>query len=337
MTLCTPLEVQNMMDLGYAVLPIHGISDSKTCTCGKAECGSPGKHPRTRSGAKEASTDPDQVDQWLQRFGPRTNWAVSTDNLIVVDIDPRHSGDKSFEELIGRNGSFPETLTTQTSGGGRHYYFRRPANCLVRNGSSSLMPGIDHKTNGGYVLIPPSKHVSGADYIFEDPSAAIAELPNWLLELLEAPTRNPKSTEAARANAEFMTEGNRNTDLTSMAGFARRKGMAPADIFELLLLTNSQSNSPLCENEVAQIAHGISRYAVPPNYDAEPLPLAAQLTADLGQKIRYTEGLGWFVWNGCRWVNDPQRRHLLHEVRKCIERYVEELEGYAAEINNARP
>ena len=30
---------------GYRVLPLHSVTDAGACTCGKADCHSPGKHP----------------------------------------------------------------------------------------------------------------------------------------------------------------------------------------------------------------------------------------------------------------------------------------------------
>ena len=43
---------------GWPVLPLHGISEKGSCTCRESSsCKSPGKHPRTRHGYKDASAD----------------------------------------------------------------------------------------------------------------------------------------------------------------------------------------------------------------------------------------------------------------------------------------
>ena len=42
---------------GWSVFPLHGISVEEKCTCGKSDCASPGKHPRTRTGLKESTID----------------------------------------------------------------------------------------------------------------------------------------------------------------------------------------------------------------------------------------------------------------------------------------
>ena len=40
-------------ELGWAVFPCHSVN-SRGCTCGKSSCHSPGKHPLTRNGVKDA-------------------------------------------------------------------------------------------------------------------------------------------------------------------------------------------------------------------------------------------------------------------------------------------
>ncbi len=47
---------------GWPVLPVHSAEDGGRCTCEKGrECDSPGKHPRTRHGVKDATTDEGQI------------------------------------------------------------------------------------------------------------------------------------------------------------------------------------------------------------------------------------------------------------------------------------
>src|SRR5262245_32630479 len=45
---------------GWSVVPLHGV-DAPGCTCGKENCASPGKHPRTKNGLKDATTDPKTI------------------------------------------------------------------------------------------------------------------------------------------------------------------------------------------------------------------------------------------------------------------------------------
>src|SRR4051794_23272318 len=64
-----PGELATYLDLGYAVFPCGGD-----------------KRPLTQHGFKDATTDREQVEEWLRKF-PGCNWAMPTAGLIVVDVD----------------------------------------------------------------------------------------------------------------------------------------------------------------------------------------------------------------------------------------------------------
>ena len=72
-------------DHGLRVLPVHAVSESGLCTCGKAGCPSAGKHPVLPAWQEEATTDPDRIRAW---FKPRRNVGIATGGgLLVLDID----------------------------------------------------------------------------------------------------------------------------------------------------------------------------------------------------------------------------------------------------------
>ena len=75
----------------WAVFPVHGIRKGK-CTCGRPACKSPGKHPLTKHGFKDATTDPVIVAAWWKRH-PWANIAIATGvksgRLMVVDLDSK--------------------------------------------------------------------------------------------------------------------------------------------------------------------------------------------------------------------------------------------------------
>lgn len=153
---------------GWRIFPIHGVKRGQ-CTCGRGDkCASPGKHPRTGKGFNDATTDPTTISRWLRQWGDDTNWGVATgrtSGMFVVDIDPRHNGFQSLEqfETDRPEGSLPVTLTSLTGGGGRHLFFRYPDSGSVP-GRQAWLPGVDVKSDGGYVLIPPGSHISGGQY-----------------------------------------------------------------------------------------------------------------------------------------------------------------------------
>lgn len=152
---------QSFIARGWRIFPVYGIDRGK-CTCRDgAKCQSPGKHPRTRYGVKDATNDIETVRVWAELY-PETNWGVACgpgSDLFVVDVDPRNGGFDSITQV-----AIPkDALTVLTGGGGLHYYFCHVDG--VKNGK--WLPGVDLKTEGGYVVLPGSSHISGGFYMWK--------------------------------------------------------------------------------------------------------------------------------------------------------------------------
>lgn len=194
-TLCGGMARQHAR-AGLAVFPVHSVIGGR-CTCGRADCASPGKHPLTARGFHDATTDDEQVALWWTRW-PDANVGIATgavSRLVVLDVDPRHGGDESLAALCDEFAPLPPTHTIRTGGGGVHYYFRHPGvDVPSRNGHVGA--GLDIKANRGYVVAPPSVHASGAAYeCIEEREPA--HLPPWLLARVLAP--RPRAPAADRA------------------------------------------------------------------------------------------------------------------------------------------
>jgi hypothetical protein len=169
--------------LGWPVLPLHSVEGDQ-CTCGDTTCRSPGKHPRTQHGVKDASAHSLHINRWF-RWWPSSNVGIATgvaSGLIVLDIDPRNGGDVSYDQLRKRfPAAFADPLEVQTGSGGTHLYFecRSPA-----PSRANILPGIDVKADGGYVVAPPSRHINGVHYRFTSNSGLVPALPPALRELI---------------------------------------------------------------------------------------------------------------------------------------------------------
>ena len=151
---------------GWGVLPLHQPKNG-VCSCGKPDCGSPAKHPLTTNGLKDASTNPEQINKWWTRW-PDANIGVITgkvSGIVVVDVDPEKGGMESWNELQDIHGRV-DTLTAVTGGGGIHLYFQAPAEEL-KSTAGEMGPGLDTRAEGGYVVAPPSMHISGRRYEWE--------------------------------------------------------------------------------------------------------------------------------------------------------------------------
>ena len=149
---------------GMAVFPGHSVVTDRRCTCGRANCSSPGKHPRIREWQKKASTNEFRIREWWQRW-PEANVCIATgqiSGIVVLDVDPRHKGDLSLQEFEATHGSLPFTPVSRTGGGGCHYFFLSPNGAFPNK--ANVLPGLDVRGDGGFVVAPPSLHVSGDTY-----------------------------------------------------------------------------------------------------------------------------------------------------------------------------
>lgn len=264
----TPLDAA----LGYArrgwqVFPCHSPAKSG-CSCGKADCTSVGKHPQTKQGLKDATTDEARIRAWWM-MQPNANVAIRTgadSGLVVLDVDPDKGGKDSLDALIAEYGALPETVACRTGGGGWHYYFQRPDEWLS-NSASKLGPGLDIRGDGGYVIAPPSRHASGGRYEWEQSSrpedTPLAPMPAWLLSLLRNPAPAPSAVTGASVVDPWgvIPEGMRDNTLFSIACSLRGKGLSvPAIEAALQVINTERCEPPLDPAHVKKKAISAGRY-----------------------------------------------------------------------------
>lgn len=168
---------------GWAVLPVAGMAAGE-CGC-RRSCGNPAKHPLTRHGLHDATTDAILIREWWRR-SPSANVGIATggpSGLVVVDVDLPRGGEESLRTLRATGHRLPRTLEVLTGGGGLHLFYAHPGGVRVSNtagrlpGVGEALPGIDLRGDGGYVVVPPSVHASGLRYQW-NPGPIVA-LPAW--------------------------------------------------------------------------------------------------------------------------------------------------------------
>ena len=238
---------------------VHGVSLG-CCTCRDPDCKHPGKHPLTAHGFLDAVTDIGQITAWWDQW-PAANIGIATgtrSGLLVVDIDPRHGGDDSLRDLELQHGRLPETPTVIT-GAGEHRYLRHPGGYVP---SKPIAPGIDVKADGGYVVSPPSIHASGRRYAWDAAlglgDLPLAPAPAWVVNL----TREVRSRPEPERAAGMIPSGERNSELASLAGTMRRRGMTEGEISAALMAINeARCVPPLSDREVLSIAANVARYS----------------------------------------------------------------------------
>jgi putative DNA primase/helicase len=128
--------------------------------------------------------------------------------------------------------------------------------------------GLDFRGDGGYVVVPFSRHKTGNNYHwlkapeglpgYEGETVPFAESPEWLLKLLAkaGTSETDDGTEPI-----MVVDGMRNVTLTSMAGSMRRRQM-PKDVIRVALLDFNAKycKPPLSEAEVETISESVGRY-----------------------------------------------------------------------------
>lgn len=132
------------------------------------------------NGVAHATCDPDVIWHWWKR-APDANIAIACHRLLVVDVDPRNSGDRKMAALLTEHGPFPSGPTQRTGGGGTHHLFQLPA--LPMRGK--LVQGVDliHGPRR-YIAATPSVLKGGRTYEWLiPPSTPCPEVPEWLLGL----------------------------------------------------------------------------------------------------------------------------------------------------------
>jgi len=156
-------------------------------------CNPANKAPLCQHGCKDATADREAIIAWWRRW-PKAmiGCATGADVGMVVDIDA--GADDATGELFDAaviradleaelGEQLPDTLTVRTPRGGMHLHFVLPAGVRCGN-RTNVIPRVDIRGDGGYVILPPSERADGASYRYEnDIEAPRALAPEALVDL----------------------------------------------------------------------------------------------------------------------------------------------------------
>lgn len=240
-----------------------------------------------------SSNDPNQWAEWQARF-KTSAWALDTgkSGLVVVDLDVKHGVDgiESFKNLCKENNAeWVDTYTVRTKSNGLHLYFIGQARCST-SAHNGLGPGIDIRSVGGYVHLPPTK-----GYLAIDPKKPIALLPEWLeARLLKPREKKPRNDEVEvtttkdnPADVEWAqqfldmhtapTPGNRNDDMFRVACRLRDKGLSKekatgflSEYIEKHAL--EQNATEIVEHAYTYAQNNFAQTSAPTEFNPIPLP-----------------------------------------------------------------
>jgi len=209
-----------LREYGFAPIALYRPqldADGKVvgCNCWKeADCPrkSWGKHPVNPGWQSQTHLYLDLVHISAQ-FGCRADRNIgcvtgSTSGLLVIDIDVGDGkpGMQELQKLEQKVGPLPSTPTVITGSDGKHYYFRKPPETVLRNSASVIAPGIDVRGESGQAVLPPSLHQSGRHYRWapgrEPWQVPVAELPpDWVSLLLQPHAADVKRPTFPRQNS----------------------------------------------------------------------------------------------------------------------------------------
>ena len=321
--------------MGKRVFPVHWIENGQ-CSCGKLNCMSAGKHPMTRNGFKDASSNLTKVKAWWDK-SPKANIGLPTgqvNGLIVIDVDVKNDGFKNFNRLQLKYGILNAAVKARTGGGGAHYMFKAPAGRVIKNSAGELAPGVDVRGEGGYIVAPPSSHRSGGVYEFEEGASLLegvklTELPELWVEALSSPAA--RDEKPAFQLPDVIAEGRRDRTVFELACSDRAKGMDMLEILEHLRQVNlNKCVPPLEDSQLIKIAKSADRFApgtvielstaeedfategftinVLQTYkpdDFSDAGVAERFFRSIAGKLIWTEGSGYLRWTGTDWAEDP--------------------------------
>jgi hypothetical protein len=160
--------------LGFRLFPVDAFSKKPVL---------PGSWPRY------ATRDRVTLIDWALTLN-RVIWAVPLIKaVVVVDVEhpSSHDGSDGFASFVDLAGCHPDALDTwqtTTMTGGRHVWFKSDEHPFSnRTGKSHLAPGVEVKTEGGYVVLPPGP---GRRWL---KGGTIMPAPQWLKDQFKAEAR----------------------------------------------------------------------------------------------------------------------------------------------------
>jgi hypothetical protein len=255
---------------GWPVLPLH-TPIGHGCSCGKADCDKIGKHPRFHpedltNGVKNATTDAVVIRRWWARW-PNANIGIATgkESFDVLDVDLHpDDGNETLADLEHKHKRLPDTVEQITGSGGRQIMF--VASGKISN-SVRFAPGLDTRTDGGYIVAPPSLHASGRRYEWEASSmpgdVPLAAMPSWLIRLIREANGAGQQPAGGNGNGWHLpllrgvSEGARNQTATKLAGLYITKGLKAIEVYLLLTGWDIHNRPPLGKQEIEQTIRSV--------------------------------------------------------------------------------
>ena len=254
-------EAIHYVDLGFSVIPVHSIIDG-ACSCGSPNCNAPGKHPRLKwKGTTDKALPKEEIKKWWTTY-PDSNVGIVTgkiSGITVIDVDGEE-GLKSLEEAGLPLEELPITPTVKTGGGGIHLIYRYPERIKIKTGVG-ILPKVDIRSDGGFVVAPPSMHYSGHQYEWVK-GRSIDDLDpadfDFSLLVEEKEIKKPRAGDKwYEICLRGVSEGERDVVAAKLAGRYFSMGMSILEVTLLLESWNLLNTPPMSTDQLLKIIRSI--------------------------------------------------------------------------------
>ncbi len=196
----------------------------------------------------------EEIRQWFSKW-PNAMIGIVTgqiSRLFVIDCDTV-DGYNSIEKLLPDSLEIP---TARTPRGGWHFYFKYSEDSDFTT-KAGIMPGVDIRGEGGYIIAAPSVNAEGKSYTWQISIADITELPS-LPHSLKSALINKSTLYRAGVdtfvdNATFYKAGTRNSDLFTVANALTKNKLQRSFIDQTIEILAKNCSPPYPRKEIESI------------------------------------------------------------------------------------
>ncbi len=204
-------------------------------------------------GWKTYQTIPMTLEECKKRFHSKSNIGIvcgKVSGVIVLDLDKKELLEQLFPDGL------PQTPIVETANG-YHLYFKYEEGISNYHNFSGII-GLDVKSDGGYVVAPPSVHPTGFIYAWLD-GHCIGEVPFAPLPSLVKEKLQFEKIPYEELEKGGFSEGRRQAALVRLLGFWFKEMLILAiePIQEKAMTWNLTNKPPLPQNEVVSSTNSI--------------------------------------------------------------------------------
>jgi hypothetical protein len=271
-------KVRLYQECGFIVLPTHYpifTDNSVKCSCSREfDCPNKGKHPIHKYKFIDGLNYDDVKEIYFEEFrqNPNLNIGFKVSGFSVLDVDNRHNGDKTLEQLAFEYDiDFNHVISVKCSNG-QHIYV---SNRNLKNTAGFIGEGLDVRSEGGFIVAPGSLHKSGKAYKWNE-IGELATIPrDWFeKDSVEVATSKSGNQKAGlmlqdiklpnRLTSDYVIkDGERHLTLFKWACRERGNGANAERLYDILITIRDSycetGEEPITDDEIRFLADSVAK------------------------------------------------------------------------------